>query len=152
MQWVLSYNLIFCGASSFTLHESASKKQILLIGNHFKRNFPDSVSISKLYSSVKILKLHDLHKFNISKIIFMAVNMGKYPHITDHICSLTWRHNYGTRHVHPFRLPQARVLPDTNCFLFHVIKYYNSLPSNIRSQQHLCGFKSGLSEHLRREY
>lgn len=152
VQSILSYNIIFWGASSLSLLESACRKQNLIMRNLFKHHYTIFSCTSKLYSTTNILKLKDIHKLALSNTVYLSLHTNKYPNIKHHLNTLTWNHNHNTRRNHMFMLPQTRVLPDTRCFIFQAVKFYNSLPVRIRNSTSFAMFKNTLCHFLRREY
>ena len=152
VQSVISYNIVFWGASSKTLLDALQRKQNIIVRNLFKHHFMESLCTSEVFKAVNVLKISDFHQYSVGLTLFKAMHLNKFPLINDAIISHQWNHSYNTRRVNPFRLPKTRVDPDRNCFLFQALSLYNKLPKELREIVILNSFKRKLSSHLSSEY
>ena len=152
VQSIISFNIIFWGASSKTLLDALQRKQNIIIRNLFQHHLPASFGTSQIYGATEILNIADFHKYSVGLTLFKAIQFNNFPLVTDAILSSQWSHSYNTRRVHPYRLPRTRVDPDINCFLYQALSLFNALPVNIRNYANLSTFKKELGKFLRREY
>jgi hypothetical protein len=150
IQSVLCYNIIFWGSSSKTILDAVQRKQNLIIRHLFLKHFNNTTSTAELYKKVEILNVHKLHRYSIAITLFQAVNEHKFPLIKDAIDQLQWNHDHHTRHIQPYRLPRARVLPDTNSYIFQSVKFFNSLPARVRNLERIATFKREVKHLLLR--
>ena len=152
VQSIISYNIVFWGASSKTLLNELQRKQNVVVRNLFQHHFSRNLSTSQLYNNMKLLKIGDFHKYSVALTFFKAVYLNKFPLVLEAVLNHAWIHNYNTRRVHLFRLPLTRVEPDLNCFLYQAMSLFNTLPQDIRECNSLNSFKHKLNVFLRREY
>ena len=152
VQSVLSYNIVFWGASSKSLLDALQRKQNIIVRNLFRHHFMDGLCTSKLFKAIKVLKISDFHLYSVGLTLFKTIHLNKFPLIYNAIVNQQWTHSYNTRRVEPFRLPTTRVDPDKNCFLFQALNLFNSLPRDIREIDKINAFKRKLNLHLSSEY
>ena len=152
VQSIISYNIIFWGASSKSLLESLQRKQNIIMRNLFKHHLSNSLSTSQIFAKTKILKISDFHKYSAGITLYKTINFNNFPLVSDAIISLKWNHSHNTRRIHPYRLPLTRVDPDINCFLFQSVSLFNALPASIVNCSNIAPFKKELCKFLMREY
>ena len=152
VQSVISYNIVFWGASSKSLVEALQRKQNIIVRNLFKHHFMESFCTSEVFKAANILKISDFHLYSVGLTLFKAIYLNSFPLIYDALMNHQWTHPYNTRGINVYRLPDARVDPDKNCFLFQAISLFNDLPRDLRETDKLNAFKRKLSLHLSSEY
>ena len=143
----LTYGIIFWGV---TFQSDISAIQICqnkIIRNLFQDKI-DCNSTIELYYQLGIFKVKDLFCLEACKIIYKALHMNKFIPLRDMLNRLNWRHDYETRRIAAFRLPNVRSTRDKHDFLFRSVSCWNALTIEIRDSSSLYSFVKILKEHL----
>ena len=109
-------------------------------------------STTDLFHQLGILKVKDNNNFEASKAIYKALHTNKFQPLRRLLDGLGWTHEYQTRGIHAFRLPQVRSALERRDFLFYSVFYWNSIPREIRDTASLYAFKKSLRVRLMLQY
>ena len=101
-----------------------------------------------LFKSQKILKLNDIFKFQICKIIFKTINNMSFKR--NPFTNIKNRHKYNTRTAknHNFAQPQRRTTIGQRSFNYKAPGIWRRIPTKIKSAKLFSTFKTILKDHL----
>ena len=111
-----------------------------IVRNLFSKFLP-GLSTNELFSTLKLLKLHDNYKLRLATLMYKMLYCDCFPELLLFVNPTLPSHNYGTRRTNVFSLP----FPKTQCvresFSFQVIKIWNELNEVIKTKTTLRAFK-----------
>ena len=146
----LNYGILAWGNSHQTLLDKLlllQKKSLRIIFHLHPRAHTDS-----LFYENKILKINDLHTFQLGQFMF-NYNNNNLPNVFHDIFFRNNRvHNYPTRRSNEFHLPLLRTLHCQKTFVYTGPKLWNSLIDTIKEVNRLVVFKAKLKQHLIESY
>ena len=144
---ILSYIIPVWGSASDTYINELQITQNKIVRNLFGNKVQWSHT-ADLYDSLKILKVANIYKLELGKLVFKVLYMNRYPSLASAISDLSWSHNYNTRKINMYQLPFARVEVDRASTLFAAVNFWNSLPIQIKSCKSLQSFSFNLKKYL----
>ena len=148
---ILSYLLLFWG-STFDLYISRVQVMQNKIIRHLFANKIVHVNTDELYHKLGILKVKDLYYRELGISFYKALYLKCYDPITESLSELEWTHNYNTRKINAYRLPQVKSASHTRHLVFAGVQFWNSLPLELRSAKSLTCFKSQLKHYFLTNY
>ena len=105
------------------------------------------------FLSDKILKLNDLHIYQVMLYIFKTIHINNHdPLLLQSLYPHSLIHNHVTRHRHQLVLPRCHYSKSQNTITYIGIKYWNCLPQAIKISKSLFEFKCKLKAHLFSQY
>ena len=107
-QSIISYMIVIWGGAPACFIDRVQIAQNKIIINLFSSKFP-LLSTVELFSSLNILKVRELYKLEIGKLVYSALFLGKYMKMHSLLTDLNWDHAWNTRHADPIRLPRVRL-------------------------------------------
>ena len=132
---IISYLIVIWGGSkgSYLKELQIAHNRVVrnLFGNNNFNNYRQRTS--KLFLEFDILNIESIYKLELAKLMFRMLYENKFPQLNLTLEQLHWRHNYNTRKIDVYRLPNARLNLDHSSTLFSAIKLWNGLPLSIRS-------------------
>ena len=147
----LIYGILFWGVAYPTDIAAIQICQNKIIRNLFKDKI-DCNSTIELYYRLGIFKIKDLFCLEACKAIYKARHMNKFLPLNDLLNKLDWVHNYETRGIAAFRLPNAHNNKDKNDFLFRSVSCWNNLSRDIRDSPSFYTFVKALKSNLLAQY
>ena len=145
---ILNYMIVLWGGSYISYLDRVFVVQKRILRNLFSHHLPSDVSTIEIFSNVGIVKVYDLHKIELGKLVYLILNSNRYPVFVEELNRLGWSHSYNTRKINEYRLPHSRVLVDQHGVLFRSVKLWNSLPLEIRTSPSLAVLKKRLMLYL----
>ena len=101
-----------------------------------------------IFKQLKILKLHDIYRFQIGKLMFLF-KKGFLPDVFEEVFLLTSIiHRYNTRHCNSFYLFPCRTNIRQFAISFQGPKLFNSFNSEIQNAESISLFKSKIISFL----
>ena len=145
----LQYCISTWGGTSKTLLEPLYRKQKIIV--RCILNKPYQSHSSPLFFSLKILKLEDIYRFQISRL--MQKHHKEKILLSHRLTNLTHLHNHNTRsHCNMnYYLPSVRTNLGKTSFSFNGSKIWNSLPYELRNCSSFV-FKYNLKNYLMQKY
>ena len=132
-------NLIWGGTFSSHLHPLfVLQKRVIRIVNN--KSFLHHTN--DLFLNSSILKLEDIHKFNLAAYMFKSDNFENY----------TSSHTYSTRSSNLLNPHYQRLSVTQHSLSYSGPSLWNTLPSTVKSSCSLLSFKSKLKHHLIQSY
>ena len=128
---LLSYAITVWGRAPITYLNKLQVTQNKIVRHLFSASVPHTHT-SDIYSKLKILKVCDIYKLELGKLMYMVRNTQRYPKMRGELDRLAWTHCFATRSTNTFRLPYARVNTDHNSTLFAAVSLWNDLPNYIK--------------------
>ena len=148
VQSVLTYGILTWGSAPVTAIKSVQISQNKIIRTLFGHRFPDGHTID-IYREFGIMKVNELYKFELGQLVFKSLNKpGKFKQYNSLLSNQRHNHNYNTRHINNFMIPNNRARADHSGPLCKGITYWNSLPLSMRNTQSLSIFKKNLKSKL----
>ena len=147
----LSYGIIFWGAAYPTDIAAIQICQNKIVRNLFQDKIEHN-STTELYYRMGIFRIKDLFYLEACKAIYKARHMNKLLPLKDLLYKLDWRHDYGTRGIAAFRLPNVNNNRDKNDFLFRSVYCWNDLSREIRDSSSIYSFVKALKLKLSLNY
>ena len=144
---LISYIIAVWGSSSATLLKDLQIAQNKIVRNLFAHHVNYNHTID-IYKSLNILDVSKTYKLELGKIMFAALHDDKYSGLRKSLLELNWRHNYNTRRIDIYRLPYCRVNVNYNSPIFRAVRFWNSLPLNIRNRISMPAFTYNLKMYL----
>ena len=146
----LNYGILAWGNTHQILLEKLliqQKKVLRIICNVPPRSHTDS-----LFSKHKILRIHDLYRFQLGQFMYKFKN-NSLPQVFDSLFLQNQSlHDYPTRQSDEFHLPLLRTLLAQKSFIFTGPKFWNSLENDIKNAPSLYTFKNKLKKKLLKAY
>ena len=144
---ILTYEIVLWGGAARSAMNQLQVTQNKIVRALFANKI-QHMHTREIYSSLGILRVKQIYKFELGKLIFNALYCNKYRNFRNVINGLSWGHNFNTRRINAFRLPYTRVNTDHASVLFASVAQWNSFPLEIRSSSSLHVFKRSLIEYL----
>ena len=138
----VAYMIAVWGGTYSSYIDKIQVLQKRVIKNLFSRHLP-GLTTKELFKELRILKINQIHKLELVKLVFLAINTDRYSCLRDEIRRLEWSHNYNTRRICNYRLPRTRVAADQHGIVFQAISLWNSLPLDLRESTSLSVLKKG---------
>ena len=148
---IISYLLLFWGSTFDSYLVRIQVIQNKIVRNLFANKITHN-NTTELFRKLKILKVKDMYHWELGISIYKALYLNCYDPITESLTSLNWTHNYNTRKIHAFRLPQVRTNAHARHLIFAGVQFWNSLPLQVRTAKSLASFKFKLKCHLLKYY
>ena len=148
---IISYLLLFWGSS---LSSCLNRVQILqnrIVCNLFGSKIPHT-STTDLFHRVNILKVKDLYFKELGTSFYKVLYLNQHDTITESLNGLNWSHHYNTRKINYFRLPCIKSTAQSRHLLFRGVRFWNSLPLELRVAPSLNTFKKMLQKYLIDKY
>ena len=111
-------------------------------------NSTHDANTGPIFKKLKLLKLHDIHSFQLGFFMFSFKN-GTLPSKFNNFFLMNSQiHNHNTRNAQSFHLPLCRTNTRQFSIYFQGPKFYNSLNSAITGSSSSASFKIKLKEFL----
>ena len=146
----ISYIIAIWGASSKSLLDDLQITQNKVIRALFANKITYNHT-NDLYNYLNILKVKQVYKLQLSRLMFDTLNSNKYNTLKNALSELNWSHNINTRKINIYSLPRARTCIDHGAALFSAVSNWNSLPLNVRSCTTIASFKSAITHFILNE-
>lgn len=145
----LKYCITTWGGASKTILDPLSRKQRIIIRCILHQ--PYKSPSSPLFHSLNILKLEDVYKLQMGKL--MHKHYKNKISTSNHLTSISSIHSHNTRSMlnGNYYLPSVRTNLGKTSFCFNGPKVWNSFPDTIRNSSDFM-FKRNLKKHLIEKY
>ena len=100
------------------IYLAASSKNIMLISDN-------------MYKMIGILKVADLYRFSLMKLIYKIFIHGHVPFLFEELSALIPSHDHQTRGRDMLRVPWPTLVNKCN-FLYQGVQLWNSLPDDVK--------------------
>ena len=110
--------------------------------------FFNAESTDHLFTLAGILRLDHVYLLKAATLMYKVVKLNKYPTLINDLDLRFNTHHHETRFNEMYRLPFPRTDAIRISFKYQLIKIWNSIPSDITSEQTVNGFKKRYTEHL----
>ena len=148
---IISYLLLFWGSTYDTYVNRVQILQNKIVRNLFANKI-EHHNTNELFLKLHILKVKDVFRRELGISIFKALYLNCYDSITESLAALNWTHNYNTRKINAFRLPQVKTVTHSRHLIFAAVQFWNSLPLEIRAAPSINSFKLKLKNYLLAKY
>ena len=101
-----------------------------------------------VFKAVRILKLADIHKYNVGVYMFKIIKLQSCPTLQSNLRLEYPQYNYNTRHREEVSTPFPRINVSIVNYKYQCSKIWNSLPMSIRSASSLTDFKNKIKIHI----
>ena len=135
----------WCGTSQFQLNriKILQKKAIRCINR-----LPYLAHTTPFFISMNIMTFDQICKFKSILYMYKTINLNHDNHLLNLVILNNPTHNHSTRLQFNFTLPLYRKSKSQCSFLYRAIKYYISLPDDLRSCGTLYSFKKKLRQYV----
>lgn len=145
---IITYGIILWGGTSGYLIDSLQVSQNKIIRALFSNKFPN-LHTHELYVKLGLLKISEIHKSELAKLIYTARNTEKYGDFSRLLQSLKFNNVIETRNSLKYRLPITRIEADHNGALCQSILTWNDeIPTSILTATSFPAFKTSLKKHF----
>ena len=149
----LQYCITTWGGTFSSLLEPLFRKQKIIVRNIL--NQPYRSHSTPLFHTLELLKLEDIYKLQIGKLMKKKITDGKITNntTTNNLILIASVHSHNTRSSHNenYFLPTIRTNLGKTNFSFNGPKIWNSFPLNVKNSPN-SQFKHVLKEHLLNNY
>jgi hypothetical protein len=139
--------IVIWGGSSSCFVDSIQIAQNKIIRNLFGHKFP-FFNTDMLYNHMGFLKVQEIYYLELGKLMHSSLHLEKCKKFKALIDALNWQHNWATRRINEYRLPQARVNVNRNGVLFSGISLWNQLPTDVKNSETTVRFKKNMEKFL----
>ena len=115
-------------------------------------SLPYNESTNPYFIQANILKIHDIYKLNVGKLIFKNLTHGNYAFLSDRITRQSSIHSHVTRSSCELSVPRFSQSTSQKFISYQGIKLWNEILVNIKSVNNLNSFKKLLFLHLMSNY
>ena len=140
--------IVLWGGSSSSRIDQIQITQNKIVRNLFSSKFPH-LSTNLLFDHMKLLKVRDIYRLELGKLMFSAINLEKYKKFKDLVDNLNWTHNFATRRMNDYRLPNVRVNVNKGGALFSAVSLWNELSNEVKSSTSLSQFKRFITKWMK---
>ena len=113
---------------------------------------PYNTHTSPYFKLLNCLKLIDVYRLQISVFLYKTLHMAQNANIYRALQSHGSIHDHQTRNRDSFMIPRYRRTITQRSFLYQAIKFWNSLPPQLRDSPSLNIFKNNLHSYLISSY
>jgi hypothetical protein len=144
-QQLLMHLIIWGGAAVTNLNivQIAQNKIVRTINKDVTK------STSDMYRDFDLLKMSDLYKFRVLLFMYDWIRLGNYNFLDNIENEINFLHNHDTRSMNEYRLPLPRLNVHKQSVIYKGIKYWNSLPNNLKQIQTKDTFKKNVLTYLK---
>ena len=121
------------------------KLQSKIVSNLFSRFH---VSNGCIFKKSRILKLAEIHRFNVAVYMFKIIKLGECQHLSRLLEIVYPNHTYGTRNIDKLILPLPRINSVRINFEYQFLKLWNEVPNYMKDITSLRRFKKEYFNYL----
>ena len=104
------------------------------------------------FKELKILKLNDIYKINLSALMFSLISDPMNYPISNRFVRNSHFHNYNTRNRDDFTIPHYSRVASQSSLLYQASIAWNAVPPNIKDSHTVGSFRKKFKKHIIEQY
>ena len=98
------------------------------------------------YKKLNILSVPQIYNLRLGEFFFKTINLHQQQLLADILNDISFEHSYNTRYYRDFRIPQSLTDFNKRFFINNGIKFWRTLPNEIKSSETLPEFRNKIKQ------